>query len=142
VRIAIVLLGLAASMPAIADDEAVEPEARPYRSAMMLGDVAASALFASGIAVLIEGADCDCEEMGSGYLIMFGGGAYLGVGPMLHKEHRRGGRALLSVVMRVALPIAGGIVGAAIDDEASTTAGFAAAGAATAMALDWTLLAW
>lgn len=142
-------LGLAIAPAARADDApapttgptaapAPAPRARPYRGMMMIGDAAAALFIGGGAALTWRNRDCECEDF-SGQLVVIGAMMYVSWGAFAHHDAGHDGRAVASVVVRVGLPTAAGLV--AHDRGASTAASFLAAGGGVVagMAVDWAL---
>jgi hypothetical protein len=145
----VIAIGLGVAAPAGAgNDEAERPRRRDgYAPGIILADALSTALVIGGVAVAREYADCECEEFGSGYLILFGGGGYLMGAPMLHHEHGRSGRTWQSAALRLTLPALGLLVARGLDppdehdrgelDEASGW--LFLGGAIAAMTIDWAI---
>jgi len=138
---AVVLASLA---PAAAHAEQAPP-ARPgpgwYGHHIAVFDAGALAITGLGVHLLFEYQDCECEEVGSMYLVMLGTGAYLFGGPILHHEHRRPAALVTSAALRIGLPLGGLALASSRDASTRWTVAATLGGAATAMVLDWTLLA-
>jgi hypothetical protein len=98
-------------------------------------------LFALGVEVALGSADCECEELGSGYLMMFGISSYVAGGPAMHHHHRRYGAMVGSGALRLGLPLAAGLIAHQRDADRGATATAVFAGAGLAMVLDGALLA-
>ena len=121
--------------------EAAKPlPSGPYPLPVMIGDAVGVALFAGGYALAVASEDCACEELGSGYLLMFGIATCVGVPAMVHDGQHRRGRAVASVALRVGLPIAAGYTADALGHDRTTTFADILGGAGAAMLLDWTVL--
>lgn len=138
-RVALVLLVLVAS--AAADPAPAEPPPREaYRWVIIGGDVFASVFTFGGSALAYRSRNCDCEDF-SGEGVVFGLMAYLAVGAVVHSEAGHEDRAVASVALRVALPIASGVgahlMGASTDGSLLAAGG----GMVVAMGLDWFALA-
>ena len=124
------VLALALLLPAAAHaqpaDEPSDPPRGTYTGSMMLADGLSIASFATGF-VIARTYECDCEEMGSGYLMLFGLGGYVMGGPALHAIHDRHGRAWASGLLRVGLPVIGGSIAYGATRSAGQTAASAPA---------------
>lgn len=103
-------------------------------------DALGAALMITGYERTVSAEPCDCEEMGSGYLMLFGLYAYASSGPMLHRDHRRHGALVGSAALRVGLPLAAGLYAHARDPDDGWTAVAVLAGAGLASAIDVGLL--
>ena len=146
-RTSLVALLLVAATSAAAASPPASPAPSPARPApgwygwQIAGfDVLGAGLVALGVHVARDAEDCECEEFGSGYLMLFGGASYLAGGPTMHYRHRRPGVMVLSGALRFGLPIAAGLIaderGAARGEMWTAVIG----GAGVAMVLDWALL--
>lgn len=114
---------------------------RPYTSWIMLVDGISVSAAVGGYALARATADCECEEMGSGLLMMVGLFGYTLGGPILHEEHERLGHMMASGALRVVLPVVAGSVAHARWGERPTTVGAVFAGAGAAMVVDWLVFA-
>ena len=128
----------AAAAPTPGPTAAPAPAARAYRGTMMIGDAAAALFIGGGAALTWRNRDCACEDF-SGQLAVIGAMMYVSWGAFAHHDAGHDGRAVASVVIRVGLPTAAGLV--AHDRGASTAAAFLAAGGGVVagMAVDWAL---
>lgn len=143
-RLAPALVVLLAATTASASPESESQEAaadRPYTSSIMLADGISVSAVVGGYALARANANCECEEMGSGLLMMLGVFGYTLAGPILHKEHDRLGHMMASGALRVVLPVVAGSVAHARWDERTTTVGAVFAGAGASMVIDWMVFA-
>jgi hypothetical protein len=118
-----------------------EPADGPYTGSMAIADAASLALVGGGYVWLRSTADCNCEDVGGGYVMLLGVAGYVSWPALLHHDHGSDGRAATSVIARVALPIAAGLVASHFTDRDLVIAGAIGGGATTAIALDWLVLA-
>jgi hypothetical protein len=149
VSLGLALLALLASTAARAE-EAAPPAGAPEtrgpseRLKVLSGDLTAIGLFAAGAAV--EGKDGGDTPLADGLRYAALGG-YLLAGPAIHAQHGHPGRAIVSLFLRAALPVAGAYIGrstATCTDEflcglKETAMGFLA-GTALASTIDIALL--
>ena len=143
----VIVLGLAADTRAETPRDEAPPRRDGYAAEILVADILSAGMLLGGVAIARSSADCDCEEMGSGYMMLLGGGGYLAGGPLLHHAHRRRGRTWQSAGLRLALPALGLLVARMIDPpdqhdrgELNETSGWMfAGGAALAMGIDWAI---
>ena len=107
---------------------------------IILADAIAVAFVAGGYGIVVSSRDCECEEMGSVYLFLFGLSAYIAP-VIIHRDKDNTDSAILSGTARVALPAAAGLIARVITEDRSTIVGSVLAGVAGAMVLDWLVLA-
>lgn len=131
-----VIIVVALSSTAHADTEPTEP----YRSAMMLGDGFAALLTLGGGALAYHERNCTCEDF-SGELVGFGAVAYISIGAFVHHDAGQGGRAVGSVLVRLALPIIAGELAHGLGADTGPSLLAAGGGMVGAMAIDWFALA-
>lgn len=137
----LVVVALLGGRSAAAEEAPVTPPAPSsgYTLPVIAADLAAIGLAAGGYATLRHYEDCACEEFASGYLMLFGVGAYLS-SPAIHHHHGRLEHGLAAGALRLVLPVVGALVARSIRDDRTATFGGAVAGVATAMAVDWAVL--
>jgi hypothetical protein len=116
------------------------PSGRWYGWKIAAVDLGGAGAFALGMYAAQASRDCGCEEFGSGYLIMFGVGAYAAGGPGLHYGRDRPGAMVGSVALRAGLPAAGYLIARRRQASDRTATIAIGAGVAAAMVIDWTLL--
>jgi hypothetical protein len=128
-------------LPARADDDPVIPHQPPaptgdhssYRAELFAADALSDFVIVGGFAA-------------GGIPSLAGAGGYLIAAPVIHMRHGHGGRAMISLAMRLALPIAGyylgGHQGSSDDDDEQFIAQgvFAMGGMLLAQTLDTALL--
>jgi len=125
-------------------DEAGQPRGPSERLQILMGDVTAVGLFLSGAA--FEGKDGQDTQLADGLRYAALGG-YLLAGPVVHVQHGHPGRAIVSLFLRAALPVAGAYIGRSsatctgdlLCGLGETAAGFVA-GTAVASIIDVALL--
>jgi len=87
-----------------------------YGLPLLVSDLASAALWS-----LAAGAATSGPNNPAGALVVLGVPGYLITSPIVHAVHGHGWRAVGSVVLRLALPAAGGVVGAFVGAETCTT---------------------
>ncbi len=130
-----------------------------YGSTIALADAASVAAIVVGTILIVSAAfsdyDCDydCDDdsgsVGLGVVLMIGGSAgYVFGGPLIHNYHGNGSASGKSIALRLGLPLAGALAGAALSagDEScydcdDYSGGLSALGVISAMVIDWTVLA-
>jgi hypothetical protein len=140
---AIAIVGMLALLGGVAradDEPRPPPEPGFYGHHIAIVDGVAVGLTGLGFHLLYEYLDCECEEMGSGVLIMLGVGTYAMMPAMLHHERKRTASTVGSVSLRVGLPVMALIVADERDASTAWKVGATLGGAATAMVIDWSLL--
>lgn len=107
---------------------------------MIAGDVFAATLIGGGLGIFWKYRNCDCEEMGSGPVMMLGVLAYASWGPLGHADQGSRPRAVASGALRIGLPLAGVALAQKLDRDTGTTLAFAAGGMVSATMIDWFVL--
>ena len=115
-----------------------DPE--PYRGVLMIGDAAAMTFWFGGSALAYHERNCNCEDF-SGELVIFGVAAYASVGAFVHHDAGRNDRAVASVALRIALPIAAGELAHGLGADLDQSLLAAGGGMLAAAAIDWFALA-
>jgi hypothetical protein len=115
-----------------------EPE--QYRNVLMLGDAAAATFVVGGSALAYHERNCTCEDF-SGELVLFGVAAYASIGAFVHHDAGRNDRAVASVALRIALPIATGELAHGLGADLDHSLLAAGGGMLAAAAIDWFALA-
>lgn len=117
-------------------------------------DALAGALVMIGAIALVSGAiDGDEDSAGVGVALMIGGGGVYAFGPAyVHVKHKNNSSAWKSVALRLGLPMLGGMLGNALDEQTCDEYGcydsggekassLASVGMLSAMVIDWAILA-
>jgi hypothetical protein len=121
-------------------DVASTARADTYSHEVVIADAVSLALIGGGYELAVH-SDPNSEDFAGGYLLLFGFGGYLYTSAFIHHDHGHLGRGIGSGVLRASLPLAAGITAYELTGDRQTAVLAALGGAASAMLLDWTVLA-
>jgi hypothetical protein len=141
VRLVVLVLVAMLAAPAFADPDPPPPPAdTAYRSWMIRFDVGALVLIGGGSALAYRSRHCACDDFGSTWAGI-GVMSYVWLGSFALHDAGRNDRAVASVALRVALPIAAGTLADNFGASQGGSLLAAGGGIVTTMLIDWFALA-